>query len=548
MLTYSHTLVLSIEFQLRKHRDINENIHGRHAMRFTLGLTALSLIFSLSTSISAIADVSLPSVLSDSMVLQRDIEIPVWGWAEPGESITVQIGKHRKSTFTDSDGKWSVKLKPMKAGGPYEMVVTGNNRIVLKDILIGELWICSGQSNMELALSRVYNAENEIANSAYPQIRLFSVSHIVAQEPQEDCEGSWSACSPEISRDFSAVGYFFGRRIHQAAGVPVGLIDAAWGGTPIEAWTSLPALEANPMASRIVEDYYKTVAKYPEMERKHQKKLEDYEKACKKAEKEGKKLPYKPLAWRMKGHPGYRRTTTGLYNSMIHPLVPLAIRGAIWYQGESNTGRGYQYASLFPEMIKDWRKAWGQGAFPFLFVQLAGYHAPKPQPTDSHWAELRESQTKTLSLARTGMAVTIDIGDAKNIHPRNKQDVGKRLALAALKTVYRHNVIHSGPIYKSMRREKGKIRLRFKHIGGGLVAKDGSPLGFAVAGKDKKFHWACAEIDGDEIVVWCDEVKNPAAVRYAWDDNPICNIYNKAGLPASPFRTDNWPGISYDKR
>jgi sialate O-acetylesterase len=511
-------------------------------MRFSLCRATLSLFIGLLLGASAVADVTLPSVLGSSMVLQRDMKIPIWGKADPGEKVTVEIGKQCKSTYTGADGHWMLHLRSMKAGGPYEMTITGKNRISLKDILIGEVWVCSGQSNMQWAVKQSKNSKEEIAKSNYPQIRLFYVTRTLAATPQWDCVANWTACSPQTSPNFSAVAYFFGREICKTQGVPVGLIHTSWGGTPVESWTSMPVLEANPMAAAILERFNKGKVDVVE---KYAAAVKKWQAAYKKAKKAKKKLPRKPRT--PFGHPGHPRNPSCLYNAMISPLLPYGIRGAIWYQGESNASRSYQYGSLFPEMIKDWRNRWDQGAFPFLFVQLANFRVYYSQHHEA-WAELRESQTNTLSLPRTGMAVTIDIGEAGNIHPLNKQDVGKRLALWAQATVYKQSVVYSGPLYKSMRKSKGTIKISFDHLGGGLVAHDGSPRGFTIAGKDRKFYKALAKIDGNRIIVWSDEVPNPVSVRYGWLDYPDCNIYNKAGLPASPFRTDEWPGVTYEAR
>ncbi|KPK45084.1 MAG: hypothetical protein AMJ65_01115, partial [Phycisphaerae bacterium SG8_4] len=384
------------------------------------------------------------------------------------------------------------------------------------------------------------------AAAKYPNIRLFTVTRTVAHKPLDDCEGSWAPCSPETVPDFSAVAYYFGRELHKRLDVPVGLIHTSWGGTPAESWTRIEVLEAGADFQPILTRQAEIIANYPQAYKEYEQKLQEWQKAAEEAKAEGNKPPRRPGAPRGPDHP---HTPAGLYNGMIAPLIPYGIQGAIWYQGESNAGRAYQYQRLFPAMIMNWREDWGQGNFPFLFVQLANFMETKDEPGDSSWAELREAQTMTLSLPNTGMATIIDIGEAKDIHPKNKQDVGKRLAFWALAQTYEKDIVYSGPLYKSMKAEGGKIRLSFDHVGGGLVAAGGEQLkGFAVAGADRKFVWADAKIDGDTVVVSSDDVAEPVAVRYAWADNPVCNLYNKENLPASPFRTDNWPGLTVDAR
>jgi sialate O-acetylesterase len=428
------------------------------------------------------------------------------------------------------------------------MTVAAQNTITLHNVAVGEVWVCSGQSNMEMAVGSsarawggVLNADQEAAAGNYPLIRHFTVKKAVAGQPQKDVEGQWVVASPETVPEFSAVGYFFGRELHKALGVPVGLIDSSWGGTPAEAWTSTPALEAVPELKPLLDDWSQKVAAYPRALEQFQQELNPWEQAAEKAEGEGKPAPPPP-----KMPPDPRSNpwrAGGLYNGMIAPLTPYAIAGAIWYQGESNADRAYQYRKLFPTMIQDWRHAWGEGDLPFLFVQLANFIQGGVKTA---WAELREAQSMTLSLPKTGMAVTIDIGDPYDIHPRNKQEVGRRVALAGEALAYGRKVVYSGPLYESMSVEGPSVRLRFKHVGGGLVAKGGPLKGFEIAGEDRKFVAAEAKISGDTVVVRsaAGRLPHPAAVRYAWADNPECSLYNKAGLPASPFRTDDWPGVT----
>jgi sialate O-acetylesterase len=508
----------------------------------------LSLVLLLAGAGAALADVKLPSVIGDNMVLQQGEKVSIWGWADPDEEVMVGVSWNsmKWAVTADKDGKWSFKMSPPEVGGPYEMTLTGKNSITIKNILVGEVWVGSGQSNMQWAVNQSANAEQEIAAANYPKIRLFYVKRTVADKPQTDCEGKWVECSPETVPGFSAVAYYFGRYLHKELDVPVGLIHTSWGGTPAESWTRREALEAMPDCEPILKRYADAVAKYPQAMEEHKQKLAEWKEAAEKARAEGKNPPRRP--WEPLG-PGHPHAPSGLYNAMISPLIPYGIAGAIWYQGESNAGRAYQYRTLFGGMIKNWRDDWGVGKFPFLFVQLANFMKTKPEPDESAWAELREAQTMTLGLPNTGMAVIIDIGEADDIHPKNKQDVGKRLALWALANTYGKKLVYSGPIYKSMKVDGNSIVLSFDHVGGGLVAKGGEELkGFAIAGADKKFVWADAKIDGDTIVVSSDKVAEPAAVRYAWADNPVCNLYNAEELPASPFRTDDWPGVTVDAR
>jgi len=494
---------------------------------------------------AAVAEVKLPAFFSDNMVLQRDAKVPIWGTAEPGEHVTVTVGDRQVTASADNQGRWKVEIGPLTAGGPLEMTVVGKNTLTLHNVAVGEVWICSGQSNMEMAVGNsarawggVLDAEQEIAAANYPMIRHFKVKKAVAGHPQEDTQGQWVAASPQTAGEFTAVGFFFARELYKVLSAPIGLIHISWGGTLAEAWTSAGALAAEPELASIVKDWEQKLADYPKSLEKYRSQLDDWQQASLKAETDGKPAPPPPQfpsdprssSWRV----------SGLFNGMIAPLVPYAIRGAIWYQGESNADRAYQYRKLFPVMIQDWRHAWGQGDFPFLFVQLAGFVEECSQKTC--WAELREAQLMTLSLPKTGMAVAADIGDPYDVHPKNKQEVGRRLALAAQTIAYGKEVVYSGPIYESKSVEGDKIRLRFKHVAGGLVGKGGTPLKrFEIAGEDRKFVPAEARIDGNTVVVRDGKVPRPVAVRYAWADYPECSLYNRAGLPASPFRTDDWP-------
>lgn len=491
------------------------------------------------------AAVRLPAIIGDDMVLQRGQAVPVWGWADAGEKVTVTILGQTKSALPDATGKWSVRLDALTAGGPHTMTVAGTNTITLKNILVGEVWLCSGQSNMQWNVANSNNAQEEIAAANYPQMRLLSVPCKGTQDPQQDFQGRWVECSPTTVGGFSAAAYFFGRKLQQELNVPVGLIHCSWGGSSCEAWVKRSLLEADPQYKPLLESWDNRVQTYDpqKAEEAWQKQLAAWKQrvaTAKAAGKEPPKAPRKPNDPRVGQH-----RPANCYNGMLLPLIPYGIRGAIWYQGETNAGRAYQYRHLFPLMIRQWREDWAQGEFPFYFVQLANFMAVKPQPDDSAWAELREAQTMTLQTPNTGMAVIIDIGEANDIHPKNKQDVGKRLALWALAKTYGKTLVYSGPLYKAMERKDNQIVLHFDHVGSGLVAKDGKPLkGFAIAAPDKKFVWAEARIVGDTVVVSSPAVPDPVAVRYAWADNPVCNFYNRDGLPANPFRTDDWPGIT----
>ena len=658
-------------------------------------LIFISILFTLSSctySNKPASNIILPILFSDNMVLQRNINIPIWGMAEPGSEVFVEIAGQQKSAEVTKDGKWRIDFRPMSAGGPYDLTIFGIDTITCKNVMIGEVWLCSGQSNMEMALAgwgKINNYKEEIANADYPNIRLFQVKHTTSTQPIDtiNCNG-WDECSPETISDFSSVAYFFGRKLFKELNIPIGLIHTSWGGTPAEAWTSSEALKK-------LSDYRDEVELIESTSHKQIQTMEEYQTKIKLREEKiklgdsgfengqpiwnnpqldlsGWKTMNLPTRWENAGYPNldgimwYRKEInltasmadtdltlhlgpvndiditwfngkkvgglndadlprvykisksfikpgknvivvnvqdigysggiwgkedqmfiendngnkisiagewlykvgfdtkvlgskprspkdpnrpTVLFNAMIHPLIPFAMQGAIWYQGESNAGRAYQYQTLFPTMIKDWRNQWNQGDFPFLFVQLANFKELQTEPKDDDWAELREAQLMTLSLPNTGMAVAIDIGDAIDIHPKNKQEVGRRLALNALNLVYKQAIDYSGPIYKRNSIEGNKIRLTFDHTDGGLTTPADEELkGFTIAGSDKNFYWAQAEIDGSSIVVWNEKIENPVAVRYAWASNPICNLYNKVGLPASPFRTDIWPGITEKKK
>lgn len=635
------------------------------------------------------ANPRLPHIFSDHMVLQRDMPIAVWGWAAPGEKITIQLGGHAQSALAGADTKWEVTLPAMHAGGPFLLQVKGNKTIELKDVMIGEVWIASGQSNMTFALSGAATAATEIPKAVYDQIRLFTVPQRISQAPQSDTlPAAWVTCTPDTAKEFSAVGYFFAKKLYESLGVPIGVIESAWPGTAAEEWTDPESLRADPILEPIVK---KWDAK-PEALRQDSVgennfwiEFDDFEllhasgesavsfadfddgsvktstggdwtytwetapgtsfelvspghggkgyaaRVAGKMDIEGDALlkanlhadttpgdwsEFAGIRFWVRGNgdyqyqsmqptitdwdnyssrilhatPEWQQVTilfkdlrqagwgvveplsldsltgfqfnllspagdlphppSGLYDGMITPLDKFRIRGALWYQGESNAPRAFQYQSLLPAMIRGWRKLWKEGDFPFLIVQLPN-HGMSPELGDSMWAELREAQFLTSrKVPNTGLAVTIDVGDPNNLHPPRKQEVGERLALWALGTTYHEKIVYSGPLYDSMKIEADKVRISFTQLGTGLEARGqgGELQGFSIAGADRRFHWAHAEIEEDTVVVSSPDVPDPVAVRYAWADSPDCNLYNKEGLPASPFRTDDWPGASFSNR
>jgi sialate O-acetylesterase len=647
---------------------------------FNFRTAILAILFFSFAGITS-ANVKTARIFSSNMVLQQGQENPIWGWADKGEKITISFAGKNISAKADKLGKWSAKLPLLDYGGPYEMTVKGKNTIQFNNILIGEVWICSGQSNMEFGVSNTNNAKTEIAAANYPKIRLFTVEKKVSKTPVEDLDnGQWLVCTPENVPTFSAVGYFFGRYLHQELKVPVGLIHTSWGGTVAETWSSAQTIENDPdFKGKLQELAGFDITKYKEQKMATLKallkevptkdaglvngvavyadpKLNDADwaeispakiweesgyasidgiawyrktidltaeqaKAASQIslgaiddneitwingikvgstnsynEKRNYSIPANTLkagknviairvedtggggglyggsedkflqvgdkelslaeGWKFKvteaqvgsGDIGPNDYPTLLFNGMLNPIIPYGIKGAIWYQGEANADRAKQYQRVFPEMITDWRKHWNQGDFTFLFVSLANYMEPTQQPSESAWAELREAQTKTLSLPKTGMALAIDLGVAGDIHPRNKQDVGKRLALAGLKTAYGKDLVYSGPMYETVKFDGNKAIIAFKETGSGLVTRNkyGYVNCFSIAGTDHKFVWAKAKITGANTVeVYSEEVKNPAAVRFGWANNPDdLNLYNKEGLPTNPFRTDDWPGIT----
>lgn len=621
------------------------------------------LLFVLPVSVLLGQDLKLPKLFGDHMVLQRDKQVRIWGWSTPGKDLSVTIDGRSTTTNVGEDGKWECMLPAHSAGGPYELVISGDETIQLEDIWFGDVWIAGGQSNMAWNLkSDVDNWQEEVADSDFPQIRFFTVPNTIAFSPKEDVDGgSWLVANPENSPDFSAVAWFFAKHNHLEKDVPVGIIESNWGGTPAEAWTSadrlleLAAYEDE--TRKVLEPGIDWKSKLEENEQNNQERgkifnSKEYlnsgvhESDFDDSSWETIQLPnpkdFKDVVWLRKSFdwkgskkdarlslgrltinqtvfingkkidgslhgsvveipkgtlkkknnliavrlintwnnivtvgmdrelwiedndqhldlagdwkfsneieppvPEYIRYSqypTVLFNGMINPIAGYTIQGAIWYQGESNAGRHDVYHELFSTMIGDWRTRWGQGDFPFLFVQLANYMARLDEPSDPDWARLRDAQTKTLALNNTGMAVAIDIGNEVDIHPRNKQDVGKRLWLAADKVAFGEDVVYSGPVYESHQRKDAGVIVTFKEVGSGLKAAGPEITGFAIAGNDKKFYWAEGEIVGkNRIMLKSDKVGEPVHVRYAWANNPACNLYNEEGLPAVPFRTDDWP-------
>lgn len=501
--------------------------------------------------IEASADVRLAGLFSDRMVLQRDVKIPIWGRAEPGEAVTVTMGGASVKTTADASGTWRVELPPMAAGGPHEITVAGKNTVLLKDVLVGDVWLCGGQSNMIFPLEKALGAE-ELLKESLPQIRLLQASAPVRGRPTREYAGSqWMDFTS--ARGFSAVACSFGRELNKRLGIPIGLIQCGAGGTTAEAWTPREFMATNPALNDMIAIIDKAIEKHVAYLKTWPGLYEQWLKDSELADKTGRQVtppPHLPQDPRMNPF-----RPSGLFNGGIAPLAGYAIKGIIFYQGESNAGFAYQYRELFPALIAGWRAAWGHGDLPFLFIQLPTYMPREPQPCA--WAELREAQLMTWQrVPKTGMAVTIDLGadrkDSKQdpLHPPNKIPMGQRLALVARAVVYGETIVYSGPVYESCAVEGGKIRIKFTHIGSGLMVKGETLHQFTIAGKDRKFVAAQAVIDGDCVVVSSAALPEPVAVRYdwEWDPDPKGNLYNKDGLPASPFRTDSWPGCTADAK
>ena len=497
-------------------------------------LSCLIIALIYSAMPGAWADVSLPNIFGDHMVLQRGQENKVWGRAEPREEILVTIAGQEHEVIADSDGQWSLQLESMQAGGPHELVVSGYNEVVIRDVLVGEVWLCSGQSNMEWRVKNTNDPDLVVAAANYPRIRMINYPNVGSQEPIWTHKNSkWMVCSPKTVGEFSAVGFFFGRQLRHTIDVPIGLVNDAWGGSAVEAWIDRDKLEADGDFEGLLQRWQQEEQQYGAL---NAEETTD--------PKQKKRLQ------KLKGRMSGNQRPGNIYNGVLKSHLGYGIRGAIWYQGESNAGRAYQYRELFPKMISTWREEWGQGDFPIYWVQLADFRQEKPQPAESDWAELREAQTMTLDkLPNTGQAVIIDVGEGKDIHPRNKITVGQRLARWALANEYGIDVAYRSPRYKSMEVNGGSIVVSFNNVQGGWRPFDvNKPVGFAIAGEDKNFVWADAKIiDGSRIEVSSSKVPEPVAVRYAWADNPRCNMYTSLGLPLTPFRTDEWPGVTAGK-
>ena len=492
----------------------------------------IALIVALVANRPAQAAVKLHGLIAAGAVLQQGIDVPIWGTANDGEKVTVKFQDQTVSTVA-SAGRWLVKLKPLKPGGPFVLTITGENKIEVQDLLVGEVWVCSGQSNMQFNLKEATNSAVAIAAATDPLLRVLTVAPNYQAEPQSDLAAAWQVCNPTNAPGFTAVGYFFGRDLRQAVKVPVGLIHSSVGGTPAQAWASPAVLRANPLFKGFFEGHAQSVSNYlpalAQFKADESQLQEKWKAAVEQAKQAGKPEPRPPS-------PPTNPVNRGpgcLYNGMIAPLLPYAIRGVIWYQGESNVGNPQQYAILFPTLIKDWRTAWGQGDFPFLFVQIAPFHTMTP--------ELREAQLRTWQTTpKTAMAVITDCGEATNIHPRQKEPVGQRLALAARAIAYGESIEYSGPIYESLTVTGSHVVLSFQHTGAGLVAIGGDLKGFTIAGSDKVFTNASATIKDRQVIVANPGVPQPVAVRYGWSNVPTVNLFNQEGLPATPFRTD-WP-------
>lgn len=498
------------------------------------------LFIVLSFPLSVQAQLKLPALVGDHMVLQQNTEINLWGWASASEEITITTDWQTQPiiVIANEDGNWKTSIKtPSTDHQPHQITLEGNNKIELHDILFGEVWLCSGQSNMFFPVGKqentwktgVINYEDEVKAATQSQIRLFTVGLAASQTPKNEVEGRWQVCSPNSVYDFSAVAYFFGKNLYENLNVPIGLISSSWGGTRAEAWTSQEVLEENP-------DYLPILERFTDKQINYYRELKDYYQKSQKVNKAETETQLKK--------PNYGELNKDpyvLYNAMLHPLINYTIKGVTWYQGESNAQRAYQYRTLFPDMIQNWRSDWKQEQLPFYFVQIAPHHSQNP--------EIREAQLMAYrSVKNTGIVVTTDIGNPKNIHPENKQEVGRRLALwARSKTYGEKQIEYSGPLYRDFKVKKNKIQIYFDFAENGLQKKGKQLTHFEIAGEDQKFYPAKAKIKGNTVIVSSAEVKKPVAVRFGWSKSPEPNLFNTAGLPASPFRTDDWPGETYEK-
>ena len=487
------------------------------------------------------AELKLPAIIGDHMILQQKQFNPIWGWDTPGTKVTVKFGSQTHTATAGSDGKWTVKLNPVAASAnPQTLTISGSNQRALEDVLVGEVWMCSGQSNMGFVLGRGLNGDIEAAASNLPNLRLIKVPPIGTQELASDFRGEWSASTPETARNFSAVGFLYGRTLHQVLGVPVGLIDNAWGGSAAEAWIRRSSLEKDPRFKPLMERTAKREAELesPKGRADFAKHLAGWKIASADPKTAKKAGPRPPLGWLAAQHrPG------NIFAGMVNPTLGYGIKGVIWYQGETNVPQAHEYHALFPFMVEQWRQEWKQGDFPFYWVQLADFKAEKAMPAESDWAELREAQTKALKLPNTGQAVIIDVGEGKDIHPRNKHEVAARLVRWALARDYGLKFPFRSPEFKSMTIAGSAATITIDCFGSTLRPFDTKDAkGFALCGEDKVWHWAKGEILGpDTVRVKSAQVAKPVAVRYAWADNPVCNLFSNDGLPVTPFRTDDFP-------
>lgn len=509
------------------------------SLRFTAVIFACTL--------TVRAEIKLPAIISDHMVLQQKQTNPIWGWDTPGTRVTVTFAGQTKSAEAAADGKWTVKLDPVPVNAqPQTIKIAGTNTVEIQDVLVGEVWMCSGQSNMGFTLNQDWNGDLEAAASKLPNLRLIKVPQVGTQEAQNDFKGQWKASAAESASSFSAVGFLFGRYLHEILGVPVGLIDNSWGGSAAEAWVRRESLEKDPRFKLLMENTKQREALFQTEKAKtdHEAAVAKWKIAAEKAKAEGKAVPRPPQSpqqWL-----GGNARPGNIFNGVMFPTLGYGIKGVVWYQGESNAGRAYEYLDLFPFMIEQWRKEWKQGDFSFYWVQLADYLPEKPTPGDSTWAELREAQTKTMKLPNTGQAVITDLGEAKDIHPKNKHDVAARLVRWALVKDYGLKFPYRSPEFKSLEITGNKAVVTLDYFGSNLRPFDvAEAIGFAVCGEDKVWHWAKGKIlPGDRIEVTSEKVEKPIAVRYAWADNPVCNLFSKDGLPVTPFRTDSFEMIT----
>lgn len=505
----------------------------------------LSTFLAASLSLATLnADVSLPNVFTNHMVLQRDQANPIWGTAEANEKLTITVAGNVTSTKADQNGKWRTKLPALPAGGPHTLKISGSSDIEIQDVLIGEVWFCSGQSNMEWPTNNSYGAEVEIVAANHPQIRLLSVPRNGSDVSRDNFEGKWEICSPDTVPHFSAIGYQFGKTLHDALDVPIGLIDNAWGGSTAESWIPRTTLESENKYDALLNHWDEKVENFNEEEfNAYVKKFEEWVAAG---------FPEPGMEWNKTVHPitGQHRPSN-IFNGMVNPFLGYGMKGVIWYQGESNGARAEQYLHLFPLLVKTWREKWGQGDFPFYWVQLADFGEEAKEPGEDSWAELRDSQTSAMDvLPNSGQAIIIDIGEGRDIHPRNKKTVASRLVRWALANDYGFDIAYQSPRYSSFEIDDNKIRITLDHVSkDGLWAFDTTEIkGFSIAAADKQFVWANAKIiDNNSLEIWSDEINEPVSVRYGWAQNPEVNLFDRNGLPVTPFRTDDRKWLSSGK-